>query len=659
MFIHTHKIDWIQAKMYRLFLLIISFVATFSALQAQTPGATRDGNRVKILYSDKSIYESRGETTINRLKGKVELKQDSVYMYCDSAIVENETQVYAYGNVVIQQGDSLKIFADEAQYDGESKIANLLGRVILVNGTRKLYTRRLDYRTDTRVAYYTNNATMVSDSLSLTSKVGYYYVATKEAQFREKVTAVGPRFALKADSLNYNTETKVVDFLGPTIITNDSSKVYCEDGFYDTFNHRAQFSGNAQYVKKDQEAEADTITYDDNLKIYSLRGNARVEDSTRLAIGNLIRYDEIQDTTFLQGNARYREKDQDINSEIISYNRKKGTFKTLGRTFISDPPNLMEADQMGFDDATGLGVATGNVMWRDTSADLAINANRADYGKKTDYLKASGGVKGRPELITIVEGDSLFLSADTLLAVKADTLAKVQKDTLAAQASDSLVVAKTDSVQTDSSRILHAYHNVRIFKTNFQAVCDSMLYSTRDSLFTLYGNPIVWSDTSQFVADTIYITIKNKKIDKIIMRSNSFIVVISDGTYFNQIKARNVVSHFVESNLRRMDAFGNAEVIYYAKDDANAYVGVNKTECSEMVIRFGAKNAVEKITFITEPKSVLSPMGSTNHRTLRLKGFRWETDMRPRKREDIFVVLTPQTRIAPANRLKISTDEKE
>jgi len=137
-----------------------------------------------------------------------------------------------------------------------------------------------------------------------------------------------------------------------------------------------------------------------------------------------------------------------------------------------------------------------------------------------------------------------------------------------------------------------------------------MVYSTRDSLFTLYGNPIVWSDTSQFTADTIYLTMKNKKIDKIIMRSNSLIVVISDGTYFNQIKARNVVSYFVESNLNRMDAFGNAEVVYYAKDDSEAYVGVNKTECSEMVIRFGAQNAVEKITVITDPSGNNAPVNS-------------------------------------------------
>ena len=78
-----------------------------------------------------------------------------------------------------------------------------------------------------------------------------------------------------------------------------------------------------------------------------------------------------------------------------------------------------------------------------------------------------------------------------------------------------------------------------------------------------------------------------------------------------------------------------------------------------MVIRFGDKNAVDKITFITDPKSVLSPMGTTNHRALRLKGFRWETDIRPRKREDIFVVLVPQSRNNPGNRIKINTIENE
>jgi lipopolysaccharide export system protein LptA len=596
-----------------------------TTLFAQNQAPTGSGNSlVKVLHADLLNVEQRKESSWQRLRGNVELRNENMFMYCDSALIENETQVYAYGNVVIQQGDSLQIFSNEAQYDAESKIANLIGNVLLINGKKRLYTRRLDYRSDTKVAYFTTGATMLSDSTQLRSKVGYYYVDTKEALFREEVTVVDPQFKLKADSLNYNTDNKVVRFLGPTVITTDSSKVYCESGFYDTNNQKARFTQDPQYIKAEQEAEADTIDYDGKLKIYTLYGNARVEDSTRLALGELIRYDELQDTTFLQGNARYKEGKQDIEAPQISYNRKTGTFSTTGRGTFVDGGQILKADRVRAVDSTGLALANGDVFWQDTSAKLAINSQFAEYNKKTEYIKAIGGKMGRPELITEVEGDSLFLAADTLVAIKADTS------------------------KLDSSRLLRAYHGAKIFKKDFQAVSDSLIYSTRDSMFILYGNPIVWSDTSQFTADTIYILLKNKKINQIWLRSNSFQIVVSDGRFFNQIKARNTIAYFTDSDLRRMDAFGNAEVVYYAKDDGGAYVGVNKTVCSELVIRFGEGNSLEKITFITEPKSVLSPMGKVDHKTLLLPGFRWEIEKRPTERADIFKVDAEKVKVVPA-----------
>jgi hypothetical protein len=108
--------------------------------------------------------------------------------------------------------------------------------------------------------------------------------------------------------------------------------------------------------------------------------------------------------------------------------------------------------------------------------------------------------------------------------------------------------------------------------------------------------------------------------------------------FFNQIKGREVLAYFAEEALQRMDASGNAEVIYYAKDDTGAYVGVNQTACSEMIIRM-KDNEVKRITFLTEPDSKLTPMGKADHNALRLKGFRYVKEGRPLKREDIFVVV--------------------
>lgn len=587
-----------------------------------TPQQPTDGTRVRVIFSRQSQLLRDKENTYLKLVQDVELRQDSVFMYCDSAIIQNETLVFAYGNVVIQQGDSLQVFSQEAEYNGITKFAKLRGEVVLVNGTKQLYTQELDYDLNTRIATYFTGATLVNDSTQLSSQRGYYYVATQEAFFRDSVVVIDPGFRLRADTLKFNVETQVVTFLGPTLIATDSGRIFTEAGFYDTANGLAAFTKDPQYLQRDRKAVADTIRYDERQGLYILQGSARVEDSTRLAVADYIQYNERLDRTFLVGNARYQEGEQDIQAEEITYDSKKKTYATRGRSKISDPPQLLEADQVDFDDETGFGLAFGQVMWQDTAANLAINCDTLNYRKADDYLLALGGSRGRPELTTLVEGDTLFLTADTLIAFRPDTSG------------------------VDTSRVLVANHQVRIFKNNLQAVCDSLAYQTRDSIFALFKNPIVWSDTSQFVADTIFIRLRDDQIDRIFLRSNAFIVNISDSTYFNQIKGRTIEAQFIEGDLRRMDVQGNAEAIYYAKDDSGAYVGVNKTSCSEMLIYFGS-NEVERIRFLQQPESRLSPMRGTDHEAMQLKGFRWITSGRPLGREPLVLVDQMKTGDSP------------
>ena len=657
------------------------------------PPVDPNAKRVDVRWADnlrvmqQEIKQKKED--IQKLLGHVLMKQDSVFISCDSAIIVNGVYVYAYSHVIIQQGDSLTIFSNQAEYDGLTKLSNLTGDVVLDNNGQRLFTNRLDYDVAHKIATYKNGATLANDSTQLTSKKGIYYVKQHEIYFEDDVKVVDAKFKLKADTLKYNTESKTIFFHGPTLITTDSSKIYCEAGFYDTNNNVAKFAKNAQYTKGLQEAEADTIRYEAATKLYTLDGKARVQDTTRLALADYIQYNEQQDTLFMRGQAKYQEKKQDITSEVIRYNRKTSTFATRGRSKISNPPQILQADQVDFGDQTGVGLATGNVFWQDTSGKVSIECAKALYNKDTDYLKASGGIKGRPEMISLVDQDSMFLSADTLISfrpivqskAKQDSIARAKKivedrnngigllvyrDTVSAEAHqkmatlrmvakiDSLTyiptlqdaakkrrsntaIAKRDTIQKDSNRILLAYHNVRIYKKNFQAVSDSLAYSSLDSLFTFYKKPVIWSDTSQFTADTLKVLLSNKKIDRILMRSNALIINQTDGEYYNQIKGRNIVARFYDGSLRRMDSYGNAEVVYYIKDDKGAYVGVNKTSCSEMVIRIDPGNQIRKITFITTPKAVLTPMRKADHEKLKLGGFRWETEQRPKTRADIFM----------------------
>jgi lipopolysaccharide export system protein LptA len=604
-------------------VLCLSMWFTVSLSGQNVSPDTSKQKEILVDYADLFEYIQKGDTVLQKLNGNVELRQDSIYMYCDTAIIQNETQVFAQGDVIIQQGDSLSVFADSATYDGNLKLADLFGDVILVNGDQQLFTDRLTYDLTTKVATYDNNATLVMEETQLTSKKGYYYVREKQIYFKDSVVVIDPQFSLRSDTLGFNTETRLVSFLGPTLISNDSTNVYCEDGYYDTENNLALFSQNAQYVKGEQVAIADSITYDGAKEVYSLEGNASFEEGARKASANIIRYDEANDKTILIGNAKYEDAEQDISADKIIYDAKNERYATSGRSRISDPPQILEADQVDFSEDEGLGLARGNVVWRDTAAALTIVCEQADYDRQSDYLKASGGRNGRPLLISLLDEDSLYMTADTLFAIR------------------------DDSVASDSARQLRAFHDVRIYSADLQAICDSLQYSTTDSTFRLYREPIVWSDTSQFYADTVYMYLADSKIDQIFLKDNSFIINSPDEVFFNQVKGKNITAFFEEEELRRMEVNGNAESVYYAIDEAGGYVGVNKTVCSEMTLYFG-NNEVEKIKFFNEPKANMLPMGQTNHNELKMPGFNWEKTHRPYTMDDLFADKPPRFPAAAA-----------
>jgi lipopolysaccharide export system protein LptA len=608
------KMKWLR----QIWVIGLVFCAGVVFAQTTPPTISEEQDEVQVDYADTFENIQTADSTVQKFRGNVELRQDSIFMYCDSATIVNKTYVVAQGNVIIQQGDTTSVFADSLVYQGDVKQAVLFGNVALVNGEQKLFTDRLDYDLNTKTAVYTEGATLTNEDAQLSSKRGYYYVRADEVFFRDSVVVIDPEFNLRSDTLKFNTQTRTVFFLAPTLISSDSTKIYCEDGFYDMENNLAEFRKNAQFARSTQEAVADTIRYNGRNEVYDLRGNARFTDENQKAVANSIKYEEQNDKYYLTGDASYQDSTRNIVAEEIIYDRKNELYSTTGRSRVVDPPQILEADQIAYTEGNGTGVALGNIIWQDTSANLTIVCERADYNRSTNYLKALGGREGRPLLITEIEEDSLFLSSDTLLALQT-----------------------VDTLTQDTARTLFAYHNVRIFKSNLQAICDSLTYSGIDSTFRLYDNrlnqtPIIWSDTTQFIADTVDILLKNNEIDRIFLQNNAFIVNSPDNIYFNQVKGRDITAFFEAGELRRMDVQGNAESIYYALDEEDAYIGVNNIQCSEMLMYFG-NNQVDNIRFYTSPEGALLPMKQTDHQSLRLDGFTWEVSRRPKDRDEVLV----------------------
>ncbi len=569
-------------------------------------GQTIDSNRVQILNARTAEIILIKNQEAKKFKGQVVLQQKDARLFCDSAILDAFDNIFAKGNVVIKQGDSTSIFADSMTFHGLTRIADLYANVVLVNGEKKLFTQKLNYNLNTKVATYDTKATLTDPRTQLTSRRGVYNVGTNQAFFKDQVLVVDKDFNLKTDTLNFDTKNNIATFLAPTLIyMKDTAQFYTEGGYYDLQKDNAEFTKTPQYKKKTQVAVADTMLYDGKTTIITLKGNASTEDSARKAHASTIIYNRTTEESQLKGNAHFEDEKQFVDSDTIIYSGKTKTYATRGRSKIVNEGKILEADFVDFDSKDSIGIAKGNVFYQDTSAKTTLRCDSMAYDQRNDYIKAAGG---RPILTSLIENDTLWLRADTIITFKPNP--------------------------ADTFRSMYAYYNVRMFKKNFQSVCDSLTYTQQDSLFRFFRDPIIWSDTSQLTADTMRMLLTDNKLDRIYMRNNGFIINSNDELYFNQIKGRDITAYFEKENLRRMNVEGNAESVYYVLDDEQAYMSVNKMVCSSMIVLFG-DNKVEGIRFFTQPKATMTPMKQADHEALKMKGFKWDEKRRPKSLKDL------------------------
>lgn len=577
----------------------------------------QDTQKLKIETAEVIEYFLRRGREIQKLSGTVRLRQENTLIYCDTATLDKDFAVLR-GNVVIAQGDSVRAFADSAHYDAVTKISDLFGEVVLVNGQQELFTKRLRYDLGNKIATYTTGATMTNGKTQIVSRRGYYFVESKEVFLKGDVLVTDPDFTMRTDTMTFNSETQIVRFVAPTLISQRESKIYTESGFYDMENDFALFDQNPQYEKDGQLGRARKMRYEGVLKEYTLEGDARIEDPKKgeFADADVIRYNTETEKTLLRGNAHFRDSIRDIQGAEIRYDSRNKIYQLTGRGRVSDPPNIIEADSLDFNDVLGSGLAIGSVVWQDTASDYTVLSWRMDYNKNSQYLNAFGGfgdaaAAGRPMMKSLIDRDTLFMTADTLSSFKPDSASDVRQ--------------------------LIAHRDVRIFKSDLQAVCDSLTFSSMDSIFWFYKLdklPIIWSDTSQFSGDTIRMLLKNNKLDRLWLRQNSMVINSEDGILFNQIKGRNSTVYFRDDQAREMFVEGNAQAVYYALDDSRAYIGLNETECSEMRLFF-ADNKVESIKFYQQPSGKFIPMDQAGSETKKLDGFFWERTRRPRSLEDL------------------------
>lgn len=196
---------------------------------------------------------------------------------------------------------------------------------------------------------------------------------------------------------------------------------------------------------------------------------------------------------------------------------------------------------------------------------------------------------------------------------------------------------KVELNDTAHVRIIMAFHNAKIFKSDLQAVADSIFYSSSDSTIRCYTKPMAWTEGSQLSGDTINLTMKHKKLDKMDIFPKAFIVNIekTDSTHFNQIGGKKMRGFFQNDKLSRVYIDGNAETIYFARDSATNKVTDMQRSFSSRIWVLLKNNEATRVGFITKAENRVIPIDKVKDDEKILKNFIWKPKDRPVSKESI------------------------
>ena len=190
----------------------------------------------------------------------------------------------------------------------------------------------------------------------------------------------------------------------------------------------------------------------------------------------------------------------------------------------------------------------------------------------------------------------------------------------------------TDSVY----RKAHCYYKVRAFRTDVQAVCDSLVYNTKDSCLTMYRDPIVWNANRQLLGEVIEVFMKDSTIDRAHVINQALSVeMLPDSTKFNQIASREMFGYFEDGSIRETEAIGNVQAVYYYFDDKDSsYISMTNLETDTM--RMFMKNRQLQSIWTCKQHSIMYPITQIPPSKKELPSFAWFDYVRPRDKYDIF-----------------------
>ena len=280
---------------------------------------------------------------------------------------------------------------------------------------------------------------------------------------------------------------------------------------------------------------------------------------------------------------------------------------------------------------------TARLLEQKEREEARLTARRLKAESKLKARQARATRKGRMIQIdstALRELDSLIVlnmaEQDSLLNLLVDSLLT---DTAAmavpADSIDSLA-APRDSIY----RLLKGFRNVKIYRSDFQTVCDSMTVISTDSTIHLYIDPVLWNENNQITSDVMDIFTLNQQLTRAEFIGSPMMVSQLDTTHYNQVAGKTMTAYFFNNQIYRNDVNGNAQTIYYMQDGEPVEITMMGVIESGEISFFIEDKQVVQITYRGDPVYNFYPMDKIPPtQDIRLKGFKWEGARRPSQAE--------------------------
>lgn len=455
----------------------------------------------------------------------------------------------------------------------------LVGDVVFRHDSIYMYCDSACFYEKTNSLEAFNNVRMVQgDTLSLYGDYLFYDGNTQLAQVRNNVRMENRTTTLTTDSLNYDRIANLGYFFDGGTLSDEENVLTSDWGEYSPATKMSVFNYEVQLVNPQFTLTSDTLRYNTATKIASIVGPSDIHS-----------------------------EENHIYSELGFYNTTLGQAELLNRSVLSNNGKKLTGDSLYYDRNQGYGEAFNDVVFVDTINKNMLTGNYCYYNQLTSYAFATDEAVATD----FSQGDSLFIHADTLQMF-------------------------TYHLDTDSVyREARAYHKVRVYRTDVQAVCDSLVFSSKDSCLTMYRDPILWNGQQQLLGEQIMVYMNDSTIDWAHIHNQALSVERIDSVNYNQVSGKDMKAYFKDGEMEQVDVIGSVRLVYYPMEKDSTLIGMNVSESSELNV-YLENRKLKKMVMKPQSSGTLYPMDQLPPEKMKLENFGWFDYVRPLNKKDIF-----------------------